>query len=1570
MKINNNKIKNISTAFILAGGLGQRMESDLFPKALIPIETINILSEHLLRLKKLEIENIFISVNKNNTLLKKYINNISSLNLFDNITIIEEEVCGSGGSLQNLLRKSKFNGLFICISVDSYFFFDYGELIHKFVSDTFLVFKKYEEGRYCKDEFYKDNNLFCLAEKNKEKFCYAGLGIFDTAILNKFNFEEKEFDMCEYLIRIARQKKLKGLEANFPLFNLNNYKEVLTINSFLGKRKNFINKFCMKGIKCILFDLDFTLIDPSQIVIDGINYACEKLNISKLTQEEIYKKTKYILPRDKVILLSKELIPDKNDLFVQYYYDYVTDKKPILYPGAKSLLYFLQTQNYILGIVTLKSRKLTNNLLSQFNLNNIFKTVITYDEVSKKKPDPEGLITAIKNLGINNDECIYIGDDINDALAAKNCNMDFIGVTTGKTSKEDFYKINEYNVYDNLASIENKLRQLSLLYQYSKRYPQGVKDMVITSEKIHPDTQNLSYLILKDINQGINCLLNADISSLENILVIKNDIEKLSNIFHEVINKGNKIHLFGCGSSGRLIVLLERLMIKQKNNLRKNITFNASGLDTIIPRSFADFEDNPNFGIKQLLHVNYSPNDLVITVSGSGTAPFLLEILFYVALNGNIKPVHLFCNTEKELSKRCSEHKIFKDININKKIIFFTIPCGPMSITGSTRLQATLVLTICLGCIIFKYNYEKFINDLIAVLKKLDLSQISSLAKSEADIYKKGEKIIYKTDPEHSFIAMMDTTERTATFNLNPFKNKNDINATDSLCYLNIINTKTSSEALFNIFLRSPNLLEWEEYPRTSYDYFLGFDFSKYDNNIYKYVLNIYNDGEFLVFKNENGEIKFDIPLKNDLEYQMVYKTIINIYSNVVMGLMKYYEGNVMTNVTASNTKLIGRICYLTEGITNSDNYFLVRDIVFQEVLNLSVNQSIIKNCVNKLKVINFIKKFEKENEKNFLAKFKLIRYLYNKDKNYSNIEKINEGYGNREYFRIFQKDDKNNFIAVFYPDEKSCNEFIYISDILNKYNINIQNIEKREKNMLILEDLGIEHFKSENYKDLVEIIISLQNIDYKNQSINIYSQNLIYEEMKGFLDNFLIKLLNIKLENAEEKYILDFISIIPNTLFNSPNKCFVHKDMNPSNILIKNNKFYLIDYQNALIGSCYYDLACLLFNERELLTQEQIYKGIKLFLDKSKYKNNFNEEFCFCVFHRVLKTLGCFANLYLINRHSILLIYIKNCLDIAIFICGVKSEGDLKHIIENAKEIFYSKYLEKNLGFKCCEYNKDLNLNLIRIITGNKFFVITGTSSSGKTTLVKKYGNNFDCIIIFDELLKETMEEHIKNTYPNEYSFLQKYFKNNIWYFIRHINTKQNPFMSNYLSPLPKETQEIIKEKLSKINLLSQTEYREKTWNKLINMIKAQIENKNSILLDKAYLNEEEYNKLKNINNNNSPIIILNYANLKNLTNTIKQRNLYSLKENLCTEYRHIILNIYMFLKYYENKNTKEKYDFIIENEDINNIIKQIPVIDPYADSYHWEKFRNVDVLKEFKFPLYMKFPNFPFIKNIINVE
>ena len=69
-----------------------------------------------------------------------------------------------------------------------------------------------------------------------------------------------------------------------------------------------------------------------------------------------------------------------------------------------------------------------------------------------------------------------------------------------------------------------------------------------------------------------------------------------------------------------------------------------------------------------------------------------------------------------------------------------------------------------------------------------------------------------------------------------------------------------------------------------------------------------------LQFKNVNLIYSVKIPEKtHEIVFLMVFKTLINIYSNIVMGLMKLNKYNIMTNVTAYNTKLIGHICYFIE---------------------------------------------------------------------------------------------------------------------------------------------------------------------------------------------------------------------------------------------------------------------------------------------------------------------------------------------------------------------------------------------------------------------------------------------------------------------------------------------------------------------------------------------------------------------------------------------------------------------------------------------------------------------------------
>ncbi len=64
------------------------------------------------------------------------------------------------------------------------------------------------------------------------------------------------------------------------------------------------------------------------------------------------------------------------------------------------------------------------------------------DEVSAHKPDPDVFLPTLKKLdqkGINNKKSIlYVGDSLDDLKAAYGAGIDFIAVTTGLYSREDF----------------------------------------------------------------------------------------------------------------------------------------------------------------------------------------------------------------------------------------------------------------------------------------------------------------------------------------------------------------------------------------------------------------------------------------------------------------------------------------------------------------------------------------------------------------------------------------------------------------------------------------------------------------------------------------------------------------------------------------------------------------------------------------------------------------------------------------------------------------------------------------------------------------------------------------------------------------------------------------------------------------------------------------------------------------------------------------------------------------------------------------------------------------------------
>jgi HAD superfamily hydrolase (TIGR01509 family) len=131
--------------------------------------------------------------------------------------------------------------------------------------------------------------------------------------------------------------------------------------------------------------------------------------------------------------LIKKLHKRKTEIFVQLI---ETGKLP-LRPGVKRLMTEAMDKGLILGVCTTSNEKAAYTVAYQILKDINFDFVLAGDVVSKKKPDPEIYLLALKETGLLPEECIVVEDSRNGVLAAKAAGMHVVATTNVYTEKED-----------------------------------------------------------------------------------------------------------------------------------------------------------------------------------------------------------------------------------------------------------------------------------------------------------------------------------------------------------------------------------------------------------------------------------------------------------------------------------------------------------------------------------------------------------------------------------------------------------------------------------------------------------------------------------------------------------------------------------------------------------------------------------------------------------------------------------------------------------------------------------------------------------------------------------------------------------------------------------------------------------------------------------------------------------------------------------------------------------------------------------------------------------------------------
>jgi phosphoglycolate phosphatase len=184
----------------------------------------------------------------------------------------------------------------------------------------------------------------------------------------------------------------------------------------------------------VAFDLDGTLLDTAPDLTAAVNHMLAQSGRNELTQDEVIKMSgggmRLLMERTLAATgpVSPALVADASRIFLTYYEAHLTDKtRP--YAGAGEALALLRSHEAKLTICTNKPERLTRNLLSFFGWANLFAAVVGGDTLATRKPDPTGLLEAIRLTG--GGRGVLVGDSITDVETAKAAKVPSLIMTFG-----------------------------------------------------------------------------------------------------------------------------------------------------------------------------------------------------------------------------------------------------------------------------------------------------------------------------------------------------------------------------------------------------------------------------------------------------------------------------------------------------------------------------------------------------------------------------------------------------------------------------------------------------------------------------------------------------------------------------------------------------------------------------------------------------------------------------------------------------------------------------------------------------------------------------------------------------------------------------------------------------------------------------------------------------------------------------------------------------------------------------------------------------------------------------------
>ncbi|HXP62158.1 MAG TPA: hypothetical protein VN829_16795 [Dongiaceae bacterium] len=366
---------------------------------------------------------------------------------------------------------------------------------------------------------------------------------------------------------------------------------------------------------------------------------------------------------------------------------------------------------------------------------------------------------------------------------------------------------------------------------------------LLTTESSHPITANLSEAARRDAGAGLALLFEADADVVRRYgeFARSGQAREMAGTVLEALKQGGKVFFTGCGSTGRLSIQLVSIWrdfwqrqrarglqcAPSTRELEARAQSVMAGGDFALIKSVEGFEDYLAFGRQQMGDLGVAATDVVFAITEGGETSFVIGTA-WKGLEAGAQVYFVYNNPDELL---CRHVQRSREVIEEPRIRKVNLTTGPMSVTGSTRMQATsiqfCVLVTVLEMVLRGWLRElepggpcaleaeavpgQFHEGLVEMHRTLHSeavrSQLAGLVSLEESVYRSGHKNTYFAE-RFGIDVLTDTTERSPTYCTPPFRKYDDPTASESWSFLFLPYADTAG-AWERILKRPPRCVEW-----------------------------------------------------------------------------------------------------------------------------------------------------------------------------------------------------------------------------------------------------------------------------------------------------------------------------------------------------------------------------------------------------------------------------------------------------------------------------------------------------------------------------------------------------------------------------------------------------------------------------------------------------------------------------------------------------------------------------------------------------------------------------------------